>query len=136
VSGQSPIEESSCPEIIQWIIAAALICLGLCVVNWGLQYKMSLYNERPNTVSHAPAAKLWMGKDGGSDQFSQVPLPEPTPLLTQVTYFIAVLALYLAVRNATLVATVLSWHRRRHFPATLLTVFREAFFLRPPPVNA
>jgi hypothetical protein len=113
-----------------------LICLGLAVLNWGLQYKMSLYNQHPNTVSHAPVAKLWMGKDGGSVQSAQVPLPERTPVLAQVTCFIFVLALYLAIRNATFVNTLLNWRSHAHFPEIRLTPFREAFFFRPPPVNA
>ena len=97
---------------------------------------MSLYNEHPNTVTHAPVAKLWMGKDGGAVQSAQVPLPEPAPLLTQVTCLIAVLAVYLAFRSATLVSTLLNWYRRAHFLEVRLTPFREAFFFRPPPVNA
>ena len=97
---------------------------------------MSLYNDHPNTVTHSSVAKLWMGKDGGAVQSTQVPAPERAPLLTQVTCFIVVLALYLAFRSDTLVSTLLNWRSRAHFPEIRLMPFREAFFFRPPPVNA
>jgi hypothetical protein len=122
-------------QFVQWAFAVALVFLGLAVLNWGLQYKMSLYNEQPNAVSHTPVAKLWMGKNGGVVQSAQVPTPEPAPLLIQVTCFIVVLALYLAVRNDTLVNTALNWHKRAHFPAIRLTPFLETFFFRPPPTH-
>jgi hypothetical protein len=134
VSSKSPNPSFIFSQFVRWAIAAGLICLGLAVLNWGLQYKMSLYNEHPSTVSHTPAAKLW--KEGGSMQSAQIPLPERTPVLPQVTCFIFVLALYLAVRNATFVGTLLNWRSHAHFPEIRLTPFREAFFFRPPPVNA
>jgi hypothetical protein len=113
-----------------------LLCLSIAVLNWGLQYKMSLYNEPPNGVVHAPAAKLWMGKDGGSVQSVQASLPELAPSLIQLTLLIVFLALYLSLCAASAVRTLLNWRRRANFLEISLTPFRKAFFFRPPPVTA
>lgn len=115
-----------------WALAMGLLCLSLAVFNWGLQYKMSLY-QNINGIVHAPAAKLWMGKDGASTEFAKVPLPEPAPLLVQATLLIVFLALYLALRDASAVRTLMNWRRRANFSEIRLTPLRQTFLFRPPP---
>jgi hypothetical protein len=135
VSSESTHIKSIRPQFAQWAVAVGLFCLSLAVFNWGLQYKMSLY-ENINGIVHAPAAKLWTGKDGGSAQSTQVPLPEPAPLPIQVTFLIAVFALYCALRDASAVRTLMHWRSHGSFPEISRAPVREAFFFRPPPVNA
>jgi hypothetical protein len=134
VSSEPINKKSIRPQFAQWAIAVGLLCLSMAVFNWGLQYKMSLY-ENINGIVHAPAAKLWTGKDGGSAQSAQLPLPEPAPLPIQGTFFIAIFALYYALRDASAVRTLFHWRSHGNFLEIRLTPFREAFFFRPPPVN-
>jgi hypothetical protein len=133
VSAEPSTIKSVFPQFAQWAFALGLICLSLAVLNWGLQYKMSLYNQSADGIAHAPAAKLWMGKDGGSAPATQIALPELSPLLIQVTLLIAFLTLYFARCNAAAVRTLLNWRRCANFSEIRLTTFREAFFFRPPP---
>jgi hypothetical protein len=135
VSSESTHIKPIRPQFAQWAVAVGLFCLSLAVFNWGLQYKMSLY-ENINGIVHAPAAKLWTGKDGGSIQSAQIPLPEPASFPIQVTFLIAVFALYCALRDASAVRTLMHWRSHDNFPEINRTPFREAFFFRPPPVNA
>jgi len=95
---------------------------------------MSLY-QATNGIVHAPAAKLWMGKDGASTEFAKVPLAEPAPVLIRATLLIFFFALYLALRDARAVRVLLNWQRLSSFSELRLAPFREAFFFRPPPVN-
>jgi hypothetical protein len=96
---------------------------------------MSLY-QNINGVVHAPAAKLWTGKDGNSSKTAQIPIPEPAPVLFQATLLIVFLALYLALRDAWAVRTLWQWQRIANFSEIRLAPLREAFFFRPPPVKA
>jgi hypothetical protein len=115
-------------------LAFGLVCLSLAVFNWGLQYKMSLYQNIGGVV-HAPAAKLWMGKDGGSSTVAQVPLPERAPVFLQVTLLLTFLTLYLAVRHAGMLRTLLHWRLIASSFEPPLVPLREAFFVRPPPAT-
>jgi hypothetical protein len=135
VSSEPISRKSIPPQFAQWAVAVGLFCLSLAVFNWGLQYKMSLY-ENINGIVHAPAAKLWTGKIGGSAQSAQIPLAEPAPLPIQVTFLIAIFALYCVLRDASAVRTLLHWRSHGNFLEINRTPFREAFFFRPPPVNA
>jgi hypothetical protein len=136
VSSEASITASGRRQSTQWALAIGLICLSLAVFNWGLQYKMSLYHQSPNGIVHAPAAKLWMGKDGGSAQSAQAPPLEPAPLLMPVTLFITFLALYFALSKACIVRMLFYRQRCPHFLRMRLAPFRTSFFFRPPPVNA
>jgi hypothetical protein len=101
-----------------------MFLLSLAVVNWGLQYKMSLYHS--DKAGQAPA-KLWTGKTAGAAIASAKIEQQP---LTFLFFALALLVFlrYLSIRLAgsSVRRFTVAWKLR------LLTSL-YAFFFRPPP---
>jgi hypothetical protein len=105
-------------------LGVGLIVLSFAVVNWGLQYKMSLYQDSAG-VSHAPA-KLWTGRTLTS-----------TTTTAAVTQELRQAVLIFAIIVVTLSATPESWLQDRVIPAKRhLQATLHAFSVRPPPALA
>jgi hypothetical protein len=101
-------------------LTIALLALSLAVFNWGLQYKISLY-QHSNGVTNAPA-KLWTGR-------TLTPTAAATDVepLEKVFLFLAVLV--------SLAPAPKNWLRGLAVPAKLQVraALRAAFSFRPPP---
>lgn len=117
------------------ILALLMTVLSLAVVNWGLQYKMSLYQINGHT--HTTAAKLWTGsKDNAQATRTAVPFAKQQPVALQLAFLIICLSLLAALQNN---SELLTFFRCRQIVGTWklqLIKFHSASFLRPPPVNA
>jgi hypothetical protein len=100
-----------------------LVALSIAVFNWGLQYKMSLYQES-NAVTNAPA-KLWTGRTLTAATAALDVEPQQEVLL-------------LVALLVSLSPMPEKWLRGLAIPAKLQlrAALRAAFSFRPPPVLA
>jgi hypothetical protein len=71
--GTSPETKLARQRFSLCALTLALIVLSLAVLNWGLQYKMSLY-QNSQISTHAPA-KLWTGKTGAHKPLVEIEQP-------------------------------------------------------------
>jgi hypothetical protein len=117
---------------IHWILAFCLLCLSVAVFNWGLQYKMSLYQNIDGST-HAPAAKLLTGKSVVSVEEIKAPLHEHVPHLIEAVFLIFFLAHYLALRAGSALQTFVRWRDLSNHAQVRLTLYARSFFFRPPP---
>ena len=116
------------------MLTLALVALSMAVVNWGLQYKMSLYH---NGQPHASVAKLWTGsKDAAQAVRAPLPRLEPLAASSQFTLLIALLAFFLPLFQSPRLAFFLRWRRAANTWKVLSAFFRRACLLRPPPVRS
>ena len=114
------LEETSVRATIGgFLLVFCLAALSIAVFNWGLQYKMSLY-QQSNSHSVTSTAKLWTS----SDKAAAVTSPEMLPV--RVTSNESMVAPVKVVR-----AGISEVPKRRQIFIAL-----AALFFRPPPVIA
>ena len=103
------------------VLIIGLIALSVAVFNWGLQYKMSLYQDG-NGVTNPPA-KLWTGRTLTTTKAVVTVRQHQQAIL----FFIVLVSLSPAPEN---------WLRGLAIPAKLQVsaALRAAFSFRPPPV--
>jgi hypothetical protein len=106
-------------------LTIGLLGLSLAVVNWGLQYKMSLYQSNPD-AAQAPA-KLWTGKTTGPVSLVAVQV-QPTPV-SWLIFLLLLLCVCVKRISCPAPTSVVPW--KRH-----LLISLRAFFFRPPPTLA
>lgn len=108
-----------------------MLCLSLAVVNWGLQYKMSLY-QTGGAPAKASVAKLWTGsKDLNQAHTAASPQFHPAPILIPLL----ILTLFVAVRNQRQFIAFHRWQRVAPVWKLETAPTQNAYFFRPPPSN-
>ena len=118
------------------ILSFAMLLLSLAVLNWGMQYKMSLYQHSHSESSlHAPA-KLWTGsKDEIQLSASNFSLPvDQQPMATQ-TALISFFAVTLQLIKNDRARPVLFATRGVNTPWQYRCEFSHTLFFRPPPIQ-
>jgi hypothetical protein len=111
-------------RLVGFALSVGLIALSFAVFNWGLQYKMSLYQDSAG-VGKAPA-KLWTGRTLTT---AATTAPVTVGQQQAVLFFLLVVV--------SLSTTPESWLRGQVIPAKLyLQATLRAFSVRPPPAVA
>jgi len=114
------LEKTSVPaKVGRFLLIFCLAALSVAVFNWGLQYKMSLY-QHSNSHSITSTAKLWTA----SDKAPVVVSPDMVPLRIASNDCMAIRAK--VVRDG-----ISEVPERPHFLIDLTT----ALFFRPPPTT-
>lgn len=110
-----------------FVPAIGLLALSLAVINWGLQYKMSLYQD--SSPSAQSPAKLWTGKTVASSAIA-VERIQRRP----VTFILLLTELLVLLRCAALQpASWARWGFAVPWKLKLRHILR-AFCFHPPPV--
>jgi hypothetical protein len=113
------------------VLTLAMLCLSLAIVNWGLQYKMSLYQQ--SGTAKASVAKLWTGSKDHNQAHSAVsPQLEVAPVLLPLL----ILTLFVAFRNQRQLTAFHFWQRSAPVWRLQTAPIRNAHFFRPPPANS
>jgi hypothetical protein len=114
-----------------------LVCIGLtiCIITWGLQYKLSLYDP-PQAASHQmPKAKL-LSKNEQS-RAAESPFVVLAKTQTKVIYTVPatasfIMLLVLSILNPP--ASGKKEQRADQFSQLRLRAFLNSLFVRPPPI--
>jgi hypothetical protein len=115
-----------------FVLTLAMLCLSFAVVNWGLQYKMSLYQHSGGTAK-ASVAKLWTGsKDHSQAHGISSPELEVAPVLIPLL----ILTLFVSFRNQLQLIAFHRWQRNAPVWRLQTAPIQSAYFFRPPPYNS
>jgi hypothetical protein len=109
-----------------------MLGLSFAVFNWGLQYKMSLYQQAGGGAK-ASVAKLWTGS---KDHNQAVNTASPQTAGAAILIPLLILSLFIAFRNQRQLIAFHRWQRIAPVWKIETAPIQNAYFFRPPPSHS